>query len=613
MKSFSRGKGQSATAAAAYRAGLKIRDERTGETHDYTRRGGVVASMMLAPDGAPDWCHDPTAFWNQNEQTETRKNARVAREVEVSLPAELSAEQRQALAVDLGQMLVDRYSVAALVAVHAPDKGGDDRNHHTHILLSARQVGPDGVGARAMSEFDARQGAGKKAIQELREAVAGRINHHLALAGLGVRVDHRSLAEQARAAEAKGDLAQAAALTREPTKHQGKAATAALRRGHVLDRVRTNQQIITDNGQALAGYLRRAEAEGRLQDAPHGQHEQAKNDRIREAPTGPPAPVEVGGYTQIRNGRPVQIGGYTQKRATSTKSSAGPTPRGAQPRGPTLPRQGASPALHSTRAGSGAAAVGAPGGTTGKTKEQRAEERRAREEAALNDQQLKHIKQLAQAYIDDLIRTAERLQRPGAAAPAYAALVDAATQQPAALRWLEQRHEIAQERAAVIEKHRTLVATREKFRAQAVRRQKRLDRHERTEQPDRLHRKSRRAWAERREKLTGSLERAERRYKRALRKSDTDALKSLDDRAAALAGVMTVLEAERRQSWPLPCDRDLSALEQTPTEQPPATPAHPSVSPERPRLRPLSEATSSTDDQKKRRQRKQSRPRPPWA
>lgn len=48
VKTFSRAKGHSAVAAAAYRAGLSLIDERTGARHDYSRRGGVVES--------PGWC-----------------------------------------------------------------------------------------------------------------------------------------------------------------------------------------------------------------------------------------------------------------------------------------------------------------------------------------------------------------------------------------------------------------------------------------------------------------------------------------------------------------------------------------------------------------------------
>lgn len=86
VKTFSRAQGHASTAAAAYRAGLLILDERTGLRHDYRRRGGVVETRCLAPDDAPDWAFDPRQLWPAAEASERRKDATVAREFEVALP-----------------------------------------------------------------------------------------------------------------------------------------------------------------------------------------------------------------------------------------------------------------------------------------------------------------------------------------------------------------------------------------------------------------------------------------------------------------------------------------------------------------------------------------------
>lgn len=216
VKAFSRGKGHSATAAAAYRAGLDITDTGARTVHRFSRRSGVAAYFQLAPAGSPAWCSDPKVFWDAAEAWESRANARVGREVETSLPSELSAEQRQALAIDLGQAMVDRYKVVVLVAIHLPGKFSDGRNHHVHLLLSPREVGPDGFGARACAEFDARGGAGADAVREVREIVATIINRHLKSNGLKTQVDHRRLDVQALAAAAKGDYRAAIDLTRAP-------------------------------------------------------------------------------------------------------------------------------------------------------------------------------------------------------------------------------------------------------------------------------------------------------------------------------------------------------------------------------------------------------------
>ena len=89
-KAVSRSGGRSATGSAAYRAGEKIKDKRTGEIHDFTRKGGVEDTVIVLPTGS-DWTPSREELWNAAELSEKRKDACVAREFEVALPAELSA------------------------------------------------------------------------------------------------------------------------------------------------------------------------------------------------------------------------------------------------------------------------------------------------------------------------------------------------------------------------------------------------------------------------------------------------------------------------------------------------------------------------------------------
>jgi len=133
---ISRSQGRSATAAIAYRVAERIEDRRTGLTFDYAARGGVDHTEILAPDHAPDWVRDRSELWNRVEESETRKNSQVAREVRVALPAELTHAQRVELVRDFArEQFVDRGMIAD-IALHAPGRDGDDRNHHAHILLA---------------------------------------------------------------------------------------------------------------------------------------------------------------------------------------------------------------------------------------------------------------------------------------------------------------------------------------------------------------------------------------------------------------------------------------------------------------------------------------------
>ena len=141
-KTVSRSAGRSSTAAAAYRAAARIVDERTGEIHDYTRKGGVVDSLVVLPSGGT---MNRAELWNKVEAHHKRGDATVAREFVVALPAELDAAQRQELARTYARQLADRYGVGVDLNIHAPGKEGDQRNHHAHILLTACYCGPTGV------------------------------------------------------------------------------------------------------------------------------------------------------------------------------------------------------------------------------------------------------------------------------------------------------------------------------------------------------------------------------------------------------------------------------------------------------------------------------------
>ncbi|EMR0513510.1 MobA/MobL family protein [Stenotrophomonas maltophilia] len=263
IKSISRSQGSSVTAAAAYRAGIRIEDDTTGLVHDYTRKKGVVSVDMLAPVGAPTWVADPSMLWNAAEATETRKNARVGREMIVALPHEMSDAQRRDLAIGIGQMLVDRYNVAAQVALHAPDKEGDQRNHHAHILFTSRQVGAEGLGAYASKILDDFK-QGRKEVTALRAAVAQIVNRHLERGGYFERVDARSLVDQNLDAIEQGDWTKARETDRLPTVKEGHAPGQRRARRAINARIR-NSNAATQRKWDM--WEQKARNEGRLMPA----------------------------------------------------------------------------------------------------------------------------------------------------------------------------------------------------------------------------------------------------------------------------------------------------------------------------------------------------------
>ena len=211
ISSLSRAAGRRATAAAAYRAGERVRDERSGELHNYSRRRDVLHAEIFLPGQyaqAPmAWARSRERLWNTAEHAEKRHNARVAREIQVNLPAELAPLERIQLARAFAAEMAERYKVAVDLAVHEPRPEGDPRNFHAHLLLTTREVTPAGLGAKAgldMAPRERRQHVLADHRQEftnVRERWALLANEALARAKVAARIDHRSLAAQGVARE----------------------------------------------------------------------------------------------------------------------------------------------------------------------------------------------------------------------------------------------------------------------------------------------------------------------------------------------------------------------------------------------------------------------------
>jgi len=232
-----RSDGRTVTAGAAYRAGELIIDQRTGYVFDYRRRHGVIETAILAPAGAPAWMCDRGRLWNAVEAAEKRKDAQLARDIELALPHELSAETRRELVHRFVRTAFVDAGMVADVAMHAPDARGDGRNFHAHILLTMRRIEGDGFGPKERSWNDQTQ------LEAWRAQWAALVNDALEIAGQVERVDHRSLAAQG--------------IERLPQIHLGFAVTEMRRRGIATERAELAGAIsVVNDG------LRAASAEG---------------------------------------------------------------------------------------------------------------------------------------------------------------------------------------------------------------------------------------------------------------------------------------------------------------------------------------------------------------
>jgi len=186
MQVIGRSAGRSATAAAAYRSGEEVRDERTGKVHDYTGKSDIYGSEILLPEGAPERLGDRVTLWNEVEQVEKRKEAQLSREVMIALPAELSHDQKEALAREYVQEEFVSQGMIADIGYH----DFESHNPHAHIMLTMRSVSEDGFGKKQ------RDWNKRAAIAAHRQAWAAHANQALDRAGYAERIDHRSLEDQ---------------------------------------------------------------------------------------------------------------------------------------------------------------------------------------------------------------------------------------------------------------------------------------------------------------------------------------------------------------------------------------------------------------------------------
>jgi ATP-dependent exoDNAse (exonuclease V) alpha subunit len=185
-KIVSRNEGRSVVAAAAYRAGEVLHDQHIGQSFDYTRKAGVEHTEILAPTDSPPWIHDRESLWNAVEQIERRKDAQLAREIEIGLPVELTKQQQIELLRDFARRTFVSKGMVADVALHRDNP----ENPHAHLLLTFRTLTPQGFGAKRR-DWNARE-----ELVKWREQWADLANEHLLRAGLEIRIDHRTLEAQ---------------------------------------------------------------------------------------------------------------------------------------------------------------------------------------------------------------------------------------------------------------------------------------------------------------------------------------------------------------------------------------------------------------------------------
>jgi len=251
IKIISRGKGKSAVASAAYRAGEKIKNEYDGQTHNYTKKKGIEHTEIMLPEHAPPEYTDRSVLWNEVEKIEKAKNSQLAREIEIALPVELSKEQNLILVREYVKKNFVDNGMCADICIHDTGKG----NPHAHIMLTMRPfTDKKEWGSKARKEYvlnakgeriKLKSGEFKSVkvstvdwneqtkAEEWRKAWADEVNAVLEQQNTAERIDHRSFKRQG-----KEEL---------PTIHMGVAACQMEQKGIPTERGNINRAIKINN------------------------------------------------------------------------------------------------------------------------------------------------------------------------------------------------------------------------------------------------------------------------------------------------------------------------------------------------------------------------------
>lgn len=248
-----RSSGKSAVAKAAYITREKLKDERTGLPYDFTKRGGIEAVLHAQLKDAPEWSRDIGQAWNAVEAVESRKNSQTAKMIDgLAFPHGIDAEARKRMLTDFMREQFGRKGFIWTASIHTPDKDGDERNYHAHVMWNERPLTAEGFAKtkdREATSFDTR----KDALAVMRERWAALSAKQLERAGLPLEAErwrqgHLTLEKQAELARARGDIEFAEeCANREPTKHLGRAAVALERKGIHTERGDAHEAILDRN------------------------------------------------------------------------------------------------------------------------------------------------------------------------------------------------------------------------------------------------------------------------------------------------------------------------------------------------------------------------------
>lgn len=283
---LTRSKGQSAVASAAYIAREKLHDERLGQTFNFARHDDkALWAGIYAPKDAPEWARDRQALWNEVEKAEKRKDAQIARPIEIALPHELTLEQNRYALQDFIRENFTRKGYVVDASIHSPSRDGDERNIHAHLLISLRTIDENGFSKSKQQEQEnyRNKSAYTEALRESWERIG---NRHLERHGHAPSLDRRTLAAQG--------------IDREATKHRGPHVDAMERKGKQTERgeecraIEERNRELAEARRDLAEVSKALAQEQRQQERPREPEQEPKQEQRQPTPEAERAPQPHG-------------------------------------------------------------------------------------------------------------------------------------------------------------------------------------------------------------------------------------------------------------------------------------------------------------------------------
>lgn len=242
VKNIGRRFGRSIVAAAAYRAGETLWNEAEERESVFVGRRDVVHAEIRLPDGAPAWMAERSTLWNAVEAAEKRKDARLAKEIEFSLPRELPREAW----IGVARQMADAYRSQGFVVDVAVHEDGRGHNPHVHLLLATRRATPTGFGEKL------RRADSPAFITEARQHWQQVANVALGKAGADAHIDARSYKDRG--------------IERTPTTHRGPDRAARAYGRHMAAVIGGLLMLRSGDGEALREMLLEGDAHERFPD-----------------------------------------------------------------------------------------------------------------------------------------------------------------------------------------------------------------------------------------------------------------------------------------------------------------------------------------------------------